>query len=60
MTALSPKITCVVNSAIKQCPSKPGFYGDGIDVVLVDLNDDSNDRKKVRLCGVRVTVCGWV
>ena len=43
----APGITAVVNCAISQCPTKPGSYGDGIEVILIDLLDDPDKRKKV-------------
>ena len=39
-------IKCVINTAIRQCDSKPGAYGDAIDVFLVDLEDDPDERKQ--------------
>ena len=40
------KISCVINTAIGQCDSKPGRYGDSIEVVLIDLEDDPDERKQ--------------
>ena len=39
-------IKCVINTAIRQCDSKPGAYGDSIEVFLVDLEDDPDERKQ--------------
>jgi len=39
------KITLVVNSAVSQCPARTGFYGDGVKVLEVDIDDDPNQRK---------------
>lgn len=38
-------ITLVVNSAVSQCPARTGFYGDGVRVLEVDIDDDPNERK---------------
>jgi RNA binding exosome subunit len=43
--AVSRNITLVVNSAVKQCPSRTGFYGDRVRVLEVDIEDDPDERK---------------
>jgi len=45
LQAVSPTIKTVVNSAIAQCPTKPGSYGKDIEVILIDLLDDPGARK---------------
>ena len=40
------KIRCVINTAIRQCDSEPGRYGDSIEVMLIDLEDDPDERKQ--------------
>ena len=40
------KIRCVINTAIRQCNSEPGMYGDSIEIFTVDLEDDPDERKQ--------------
>mmetsp|Transcript_21851 Transcript_21851/g.25051 ORF Transcript_21851/g.25051 Transcript_21851/m.25051 type:complete len:237 (+) Transcript_21851:51-761(+) len=45
LPAICQNITLVVNSAVSQCPARTGFYGEGIRVLEVDIDDDPNQRK---------------
>jgi protein-tyrosine phosphatase len=48
LKAVSSSIKTVVNSATDKCNTKPGSYGDDIDVLVVEgLLDDPEPRKKV-------------
>jgi hypothetical protein len=48
LDAISTNIRVVVNSATDKCPTKPGSYGDNIDVLVVEgLLDDPEARKRV-------------
>ena len=44
----APSVTVVVNAGTDKCPSKPGTYGDKVEVMLIDgLLDDPDPLKKV-------------
>jgi len=45
LPAICQKITLVVNSAVSQCPARTGYYGEGVTVLEVDIDDDPNPRK---------------
>lgn len=48
LQGFSAGIRTVVNCATDKCPTKPGSYGESVDVVVVDgLLDDPEPRKKV-------------
>ena len=40
------KIQLIVNSAVCQCDSRPGHYGPGVEVVLVDLEVGASSRNQ--------------
>ena len=42
----SMNMRCVVNTAIRQCESRQGTYGENVEVVLIDLEDDPDERKQ--------------
>lgn len=43
----SPGVNLVINCAPDKCATKAGSYGDGIEVVVIDLLDDPEVMKKV-------------
>ena len=45
LPGICQNITLVVNSAVSQCPARTGYYGDGVRVLEVDIDDDPNERK---------------
>jgi len=45
LSIVGENMQCVVNTATCQCDSRQGRYGDSVDVVLVDLEDDPDERK---------------
>jgi hypothetical protein len=49
MAVLGPNCgpVLVVNSAVCQCEARPGFFGEGVDVMLIEgLEDDPDERKQ--------------
>lgn len=48
LTKEAPPVTVVVNAGTDKCDTKPGSYGEGIEVVCIDgLLDDPDQLKKV-------------
>lgn len=44
---VAPSVTTVINCAPDKCPTKAGSYGDGVEVVVIDLLDDPEEYKKI-------------
>ncbi|KAJ1449300.1 hypothetical protein M885DRAFT_573002 [Pelagophyceae sp. CCMP2097] len=58
-------ITLVVNAAPRQCAARAGFFGEGIEVLCVDIEDDPDARKvfdggRKAAQSTRAAACGEV
>jgi protein-tyrosine phosphatase len=45
LESLNAPMQLVVNSAICQCEARTGFYGSGVEVIAIELEDDPDARK---------------
>jgi hypothetical protein len=51
----APNVVLVVNTAPRQCEARSGHYGPGVKVLVVDLEDDPDERKTFD-CGLGLAV----